>query len=271
MLLTLAARSLRSLISSNGQGSLELLGLPQFAVRQLNLRGINVAASMLAGWTLEGLDRLRDEGDKNGCPCLVLVEDAPLRFCTAAGKVRTGGPEASVERVRRLAVAANRLGCNALAIRCDGPDEDEAFDETAAELKAVMPSVERFELNLLLAPHQGLTQRPERLTDLLKRIGGFRIGSLPDFAHAFSCGNMAEALRKLVPYAGAVHATVLGFDGRGQHLEYDLAEAVAAIRSVGFLNTLAIDYVGDEDPVANVETARAILQEAIDAAEKQPS
>jgi hypothetical protein len=256
MLLTLAARSLRKLVTGNGDG-MSLLQVPSFAVRELDLRGINVPSSMLAGWNLPDLDRLRDEGDKAGCPCLVLIEDTPLSFTGDAAM-------ASAERVRRLAVAANRLGCNALAIRCAAPDEAEAFDETAAEVKSVMPSVERLELNLLIAPHEGLTSSPERLTDLLKRIGGFRIGSLPDFGHAAESGDLVDALRKLVPYAGAVHATVIGFDSKGTHRGFDLAKGVEAIRSVGFLNTLAIDYVGEGDPLEAIAAARAILQRAID-------
>ncbi len=264
MLLTLAARSLQQLVSGNGADSLSLLDLPAFTIEQLQLRGVNVPSSMLAGWTLEDLDTLRDRADKAGCPCLVLIEDAPLKF-TAPEEGDPEGQSPALDRIRRLAQAATRLGCNALAIRCDGPDTDEVFDQTAEELKDVMPAVERLELNLLVAPHEGLTQRPERLTDLLKRIGGFRIGSLPDFGHAATSGDLTDELRKLVPYAGAVHATVEEFDGKGAHKRYDLAEGVAAIRSVGFLNTVAIDYVGTDDPVANIEAARKILQQAIDA------
>ena len=261
MLLTLAARSLRTLVSANGKESMRLVDVPDFSIRQLNLRGMNVPSSMLAGWSLEDLDELRDRGDKAGCPCLVLIEDTPLSFASA--DLRKA--ETSADRVRRLAVAANRLGCNALAVRCDAPDTDEAFEQTAFQIKDLMPAVERLELNLLIAPHDGLTRRTDRLTDLLKRIGGFRIGSLPDFGHAAESGNLVEVLRKLAPYAGAVHATVRGFDKNGRHEKFDLAEGVAAIRSVGFLNTLAIDYIGTGDAVANIELARKALQKAIEA------
>ena len=107
-----------------------------------------------------------------------------------------------------------------------------------------------------------------RTTDhLLKRIGGFRVGSLPDFAHAAASGDLVQALRMLAPYAGAVHATVDTFDRKGRHKSYDLAQGVEAIRSVGFVNTLAIDYIGSGDPVANIEKARQIL---VDAIEVQP-
>ncbi len=264
MLLTLAARSLHSLVSANGEGSLSLLDVPDFSIRQLHLRGMNVPSSMLAGWSLEDLDQLRDRGDKAGCPCLVLVEDKPLCFASDdQDKV-----DASSDRVGRLAVAANRLGCNALAIRCEAPDTEEAFDQAAVEIKDVMPAVERLELNLLIAPHDGLTCQTERLTDLLKRIGGFRIGSLPDFGHAAASGNLVDSLRKLAPYAGAVHATVEGFDKKGRHEKFDLADGVHAIKSVGFLNTLAIDYVGTGDAVANIERARTMLVNAIEADDK---
>jgi sugar phosphate isomerase/epimerase len=261
MLLTLAARSLRTLVESNGDDGMSLLDVPEFSIRELQLRGVNVPSSMLAGWSLEDLDRLRDSGDKAGCPCLILIEDTPL----ALGGDDPAEARTAADRVGRLAVAANRLGCNALAIRCAAPDTDEAFEQTASELKAVMPAVERLELNLLIAPHEGLTARPDRLTDLLKRIGGFRIGSLPDFGHAAASGDLVDALRKLAPYAGAVHATVEGFDAKGAHRSFDLAEGVAAIRSVGFLNTLAIDYIGREDAVANIGRAREVLQKAIEA------
>jgi hypothetical protein len=261
-MLTLSAGSWWEKVGEDGRTA-DILELPQFAIRQLELRGLNLPASMLAGWSLEELDRLRDRADKAACPCLVLVEDQPL----ALGAKSNAARGRARERGERLAVAANRLGCNSLALTCDGPDEDEFLEQVAEEVRSVMPVVERLELNLLLSPGTGLTEVPERLTELIKRIGGFRIGSLPTFAHAASTGEPVETLRKLAPYAGAVHATVAGFGRNGSHKGYDLREMVFAIRSVGFVNTLAIDYVGKGDPVADIEKARHILQEAIDAEE----
>lgn len=260
MLLTLATRSFSRKISANGQSALGLLDLPDYAIRQLDLRGLNVAASMLAGWSLDQFDRLRDRADKAACPCLVLIEDSPLPL-VAGPKKR----QAALERINALAVAANRLGCNALALHIEAPDTDEAFDMVAEQIRAAMPGIERMELQVLIAPGEGLTFKPDRLTELIKRIGGFRIGSLPSFMHAARTGDPVDALRKLAPYAGAIHATVAGFGKKNDHEGYDLTECVHAIRSVGFLNTLAIDYIGTKDPEANVEQAREILQLAIDA------
>ena len=103
MLLTLAMRSLERLVTGNGEESLSTLDVPDFAISQLQLRGMNVASSMLAGWSLEDLDRLRDRGDKAGCPCLVLIEDTPLRLADTDLSV----VESATERVQRLAVAGD--------------------------------------------------------------------------------------------------------------------------------------------------------------------
>lgn len=318
MLLTLSVRSLKKLTPGKGQPEVALLDLPDFTMKQFGLRGLNISADLLAGWGLEDLDRLRDRADKAGCPCLVLIEDKPLKFTTAS-------KAASGDRLRRLAIAANRLGCSALAIRVDCPDNAAAFEETAATIKSLMPSVERLELNLLIAQSPGLTSRPDRLTDLIKRIGGFRIGTLPEFAQAAASieeepeprggkkagkgsakskpkaggkkkgsktgdeelsavdgsstaaetaparksapanpgGAVISALRKLAPYAGAIHANVQGFSASGEHKGYDLTKCVAAIRAVGFVNTLAIDFTGTGDAVAMITKAKEILERAI--------
>jgi sugar phosphate isomerase/epimerase len=262
MLLTLSAGSLRSKLRGNGASALTMLDLPSFTIKELKLHGLNLPASLLSGWSLPDFDALRDRADKAACPCLVLLEDTPQPFAHANEKRR----KQAVERVRRLAVAANRLGCNAVALRCDAPDTPEAFDLVADEIRALMPSVERLELNVLISPYEGLTHTTEKLTSLIKRIGGFRIGSLPSFAAAAEAGHgdPTDSLRKLAPYAGAIHASIAGFSKKGVHKGYDLASCVTAVRSVGFLNTLAIDYTGESDPVANIEMARDILQKAID-------
>lgn len=260
MLLTLATRSFANSIAAgeSSGGPATILDLPDYAVEQLQLRGLNVGASMLSGWSLEDLDKLRDRADKAACPCLLLVEEAPLRIDPDADE-----HDAVTDRIKKLAAAGHRLGCNAIALRFEADDTDEAFETIAAEMRAIMPAIERHELNVLIAPWKGLTHEPARLTELLKRIGGFRIGSLPSFAHAAMFDDPRDVLRKLAPYAGAIHATIDGFDTDGNHTGLDLSLGVEAISSVGFLNTLAIEYVGEGDPTSNVDRARVILEQAI--------
>jgi sugar phosphate isomerase/epimerase len=261
MLLTLCTGSLRSKLGANG--GMSLLDVPEFTVRHLQLRGLNIPAEMLAGWTLNQIDELRDRADKAACPCLVLVEERALEL----GHVDEARRDMAANRLERLAIAANRLGCNALAVRIEAADTDDDLDRVATHLKEIMPAIERRELNVLISPWRGLTHVPTRLTALIKRIGGFRIGSLPTFGAAAETGDVLEALRKLSPYAGAIHATVGAVKKKDGNEGYDLGKCVKAMRSVGFSNTIAIDFVGKGDPVQAIEQARAVLQSAIDAGE----
>lgn len=265
MLLTLATRCFtgRDVPGPAGTtleaGREAVIGLPRFAIEELELRGLSVSAGMLGGWGVPDLEALRDAADKAGCPCLVLIEDEPLGF----GETDVRARDAATDRLARLGAAAHRLGCSSVAIHVAGPDDERAFDRAAVAVKDAMPGLERLELNLLLAPHEGLTFDPDRLTDLIKRIGGFRIGSLPTFAHAHATGDPVATLRKLAPYAGAVHASVSKATKKG-HSPWDLGACVEAIRSVGFANTLAIDPTGGGDPVPQVERAAAQLRSVLE-------
>ena len=114
ILLTLSTGSFKSLIDS---GELALHDVPSFAMREFDLRGLNVPASMLSGCQIEVFDRLRDNADKSGCPVLTLIEEQPLHFAFETDDQRS----TTLDRIGRLAVAANRLGCNALAVSCEAP------------------------------------------------------------------------------------------------------------------------------------------------------
>ncbi len=259
IVLTLSVASLRGLLAAGDSRCPNLNAVPAFARHQLGLRGLNVPASMLTGLTASGFEKLRDASDKAGCPCVVLVDEQPLAFADRdPSKVAGAG-----ERLARLAAAANRLGCRDVAIRCAPGEGEDAVERTAAGIKTSMGEVDRHDLNVLVAPHQGWTGDPDRLSALIKKVGGFRIGSLPSFGHAHESGDAEKTLRKLAPYAESIDATVFDFDAKGEHRPYDLAAMVSAVRAVGYVNTLAIEHAGKGDPVVAIERARTILEISI--------
>jgi hypothetical protein len=240
ILLTLSAGSVRPLLEARDPRCPTIFAVPQFVATDLELRGLNLPTDLLKGFGLSEIERLRDEADRAHCPVLLLSEEAPIDFVNRSGQTWA----TALDRLRRLGTAANRLGCPSIAIRIQAPDSEEAFEATAAGVKLALKEIDRFELNLLIAPHEGLTFDAGRLTDLIKKIGGFRIGSYPSFAHAHATGDLETTLRKLAPYAPAIAASVRGFNGAGEHEEYSLASCIESVRSVGYGNTLALDYIG---------------------------
>jgi hypothetical protein len=105
------------------------------------------------------------------------------------------------------------------------------------------------------------------MADLIKKVGGFRIGALPSFGAAAATGDAPGALRRLAPYAQAIEATIKSFSKAGKHDAWNLETCMNAVRDVGYQNTIGIDYVGRTDPVETIKRARDVLAKAIEAEE----
>ncbi len=257
IMLTLETSSLSAKLDS-GKGSMSLAELPKFAVEETGLRGLAVAASLLAGRSAIELDQFRDAADKVGCPCLSLTDPTPLSLAGGSN----GDAEASLDRVKRLAAAAARLGCSSLAIVSDAPKGCD-LDAVAMGIRAAVQAIERHELNLLLTPSdRGELSTAEGLIELIRRVGGFRIGCMPTFAHAAGTVDPNETLRRLAPYAGAMIGDLDATSPRrgGPDLQL-LATWVRTVRTVGFASTLALGSKA-RDAVARISAARDHLETA---------
>lgn len=254
MILTLSVASVARLLASK-KSELSLTQLPETAHDVLGLRGLLLPTSVLAGISPQEATALRDAADKAACPCLILVESDPQPFAAEDERV-----DVAMERMNKVLRVAQMLGCNSVGVSVAAPNTDDAFENAAVALKMVLERADRLDINVLIAPHTGLTAEPDRLTDLIKKVGGFRIGTLPDFATAAKSGDPAEYLRRVAPYAQAVIASSLAFDEDGQHEGFDLSACVGALQAVGFEQTLAIEYRGKGDVLEGVRKTRAVIE-----------
>jgi hypothetical protein len=258
MLLTVTSRSLQHV--KRDKRPLEPIEVPDYVAEHLGLKGLNVHTPMLKGMAVKDLERLRDRADRARCPILVLVEERVLDYEHA--------PADCIARVERLGLAACKLGAPSVAIEIGSiPPTPEGFDSVAANLKRSLAALDRFDTHLLIRPGAGSAGDPQRIADLIKKIGGFRIGSMPTFAQAASTKDPVDALRRLAPYAQAIEASVKAFGKSGKHDAWDLAALFGAISAVGYGNTVCIDYPAKTDPVGNIEAARDALAALIEPAD----
>jgi len=176
--------------------------------------------------------------------------------------------DAVVDRVVRVVRAANRLGCNSVGLNVSGEDNEDTFDHAVERLRNVLQIAERLEVNLLLSSSKGLTEEPERLTELIKRVGGFRIGTFPDFQVAAKAADPLLHLRRIAPYASAITASTVKFAAGKKadtvtHIGYDVPEFVNTIVSVGYQGTLSIDFRGETDLVEGILRTKAVLESVL--------
>lgn len=208
MLFTLHTDSLASLLRPSRKGAqpkLALADLPAYARQTLDMFGLNITTDLLAGATRTQLEQLRERADKERCSCLLLIENEPLQLAHESDTV--GG--AGVDRVRRVLKAASILGCNAVAVTVQSDDTEDFLDFTTDRFRQIVETADKLDINVLVSPAKGLTLKPERVTELIKRIGGFRVGTFPDFKAAVDSGDAEAYLRRLVPYAPVVCATTI--------------------------------------------------------------
>ncbi len=283
MLLTLNASCLRPLLAPpRKKPEIDLLDLPILTRETLGLAGVNLTTDLLAGADRTRLARFRERADKAGCACLLLIEPEAQPF----GSPEITDLENATARMLRVVEAAQILGCSAASVRVQAKDDDEVLSDVASHLRPVVERAEKLDLNLLVAPMPGLTERPERVTELIKRVGGFRIGTFPDFETASKQKDPSAYLHRLTPYATVVSASTVAFAGekpkaKGKtkaakdalpedegvlpHDAYDLRAMLEALDSVGYGGPLALDYRGDGEVTIGVIRSRDALQAALDA------
>ncbi len=248
MLITLSINSIADRLKGR-HPSMTLFEAPSFALNELGIRGLCLQTAFLSGWDARAVDKLRDEADRSGCPWLTLVEETPHDLVSDKKSTE------SIDRMEKVLRVGHRLGCSAvaMAVKAKATADEE---EVAERLKRIVTAAERLELNLLLIPQDGLMQTPEQLTGMIRMVGGFRIGSMPDFEVAHATSDSEGYLRSLTPYASAVYAAVGDFD---------IAPSIDAVKSVGYEGALALEYRRESPPIEEglppvIEQINAILE-----------
>ncbi len=270
MLLTLNAACAAPWLTSAPKGRtrpLTILDLPVYAKENLGLAGLSLPTNLLAGFDRQRIEQLRERADKAGCAVLLIYEPEPQAF---ADPTLADG---AINRMKRVVQAAHVLGCNAAAVKVKAADSPAELDAAAKRIRMVSEPAEKMDISLLISPHTGLTSTPERVTDLIKKVGGFRVGTFPDFQAAAASKDPTAYLRRITPYASSVCASTVAFkEGTPPvHTAYDLNLMVQAVLSVGYDAALTIDYRGPGDSTLGVTQTRDALLAALKLDEVGPT
>ncbi|MEM9082752.1 MAG: TIM barrel protein [Planctomycetota bacterium] len=267
MLYTLSAKSFQhELAPDKGEPTRSLFDLPAYAHEELGLNGVNLHTNLLAGWSAKDIDHLRDCADKSSCPCLLLTESKPMPLASEDDDEL----KAALERMNTVVRVGNRLGCSAVALTiADAPDDDWTRDLVVTSIKRIVQQSERLEMNVLLQPAatpEVIGSTPDSVTGLIREIGGFRVGSFPDFQTAAATDDQSAYLKSIVPYASAVTAPILESSKQSNGANYNLKTCVQALQLVGFDGNLSIEWrPGNNvsaDPTDFIISTRDALEQA---------
>lgn len=259
MLITLSSNALRSQLTGSSP-EIELVDLPKIARDQFGFSGLQLTTSLLKGWDAARIEKLKDRADKAACPCLVLVEEQPHQL----GELEGDTTERVLERMSKVMQVAHRLGCSSVAMTLAPAHGEDTEDLVAENLRDVVRAAERLEINLLLSLSEGLTSNPEQLSGLIRKVGGFRIGSFPSFAQAAASGDPEAYLKSIVPYASAVTASCGVFDSKGGHAAFGIETCMEAIKAVGYDGSLAIESNSGPKAFEQIAACKAAIEGVLD-------
>ena len=218
MLLTLSASSLRSMVTPPGgkarsKSAIDLLDLPAFTRESLGLHGLTLSTDLLTGVSRDfpgGASRAGRQGrlrlpaaGRSGPACRWPTPTSPR-------------PPAPLTAPHVFSRPPSSSGATPPRSRSKRRTMTRASTWPSSASAWPWPRPRRSSSTSCSRPPPASPAKPDRVADLLKKTGGFRLGTYPDFGAAAADEDPTSYLRRLTPYASVVCASTISFLGPGR-------------------------------------------------------
>jgi L-ribulose-5-phosphate 3-epimerase len=235
-----------------------LLDFPRVAKEEFGISAVELNSPFFASLDAAYLRELRHRAEAEGVTLLNIAVDNQGDLSAADPQQRR---QAVANHLRWLDVAA-ALGCNAVRANTggrDAPDLEERVARCMETFGALAEAAVQRSLHILIENHGGVSGDPECIVRIMRGVGGTAIGALPDFGN-FPAAIRYEALAKIAPFAGAVHAKTYAFNAQGEETTIDVGRCVRIIRDAGYVGPFGIEFEGQGDDHEGVLKTKALLE-----------
>jgi L-ribulose-5-phosphate 3-epimerase len=211
-----------------------------------------------------------------------------LIMCDGEGALGDADAEArtkAIENHHQWVDAAKELGCHSIRVNAQSKGSYEEQQKLAADgLHRLCEYGDKFDINVIVENHGGLSSNGKWLSETLKLAAHKRCGALPDFGN-FRVSAKEEYDRyqgtdELMPFARGVSAKSHDFDEKGEeiHTDYHRMLEIVIVKH-GYRGFVGVEYEGsklseDEGIQATkklVEKVRDEIASKLEAAAKQPA
>jgi len=111
----------------------------------------------------------------------------------------------------------------------------------------------------MIENHWGVSMDPDAVVEIVSRVraihGSDSMHTLVDFGNWPDNIDRYDAIRKVMPFAHAVHAKVNDIDAEMNHPRFDHATCLNIARVAGYTGHLGIEYEGPLDPIVGITRA----------------
>lgn len=157
----------------------------------------------------------------------------------------------AVENHHKWVEGAKILGCHSIRVNAATGNVgsfEEQQDRAADGLRNLSEFTSKYEMNVIVENHGGLSSNGEWLSGVMKKVGLPNCGTLPDFGN-FRLGGGKEydrykGVRELMPFAKGVSAKTYDFDEAGNETTIDYPRMMKIVVDSGYNGYVGIEYEG---------------------------
>ena len=177
-----------------------------------------------------------------------------LIMCDGEGEL--GNPDEAkrkqaVENHYKWVDAAKFLGCHSIRVNAYSTGTWEQQRDLAADgLARLTEYGSKMKINIIVENHGGLSSNGKWLTEVMKKVGNKRCGTLPDFGN-FRLGNNQEydryvGVTEMMAFAKGVSAKSHDFDEKGDEIHTDYYRMMKIVGDAGYTGFVGIEYEGSK-------------------------
>lgn len=215
----------------------------------------------------EYLKLLKARAGDHGVRILLIMCDGEGRL----GDPDEGARRAAVENHRKWVEAARALGCHSIRVNAASEGTyDEQMKLAADGLRRLCEVAAPYGLNVLVENHGGLSSNGAWLAGVMKAVGHYRCGTLPDFGNFCLDWSRKDdpkmwydrykGVAEMMPWARAVSAKSHDFDARGNEVHTDYRRMMRLVLAAGYRGYVGIEYEGESLPEdEGVRRTKALL------------
>jgi L-ribulose-5-phosphate 3-epimerase len=172
-----------------------------------------------------------------------------LIMCDGEGELGDVDPAKRSEAVsnhHKWVDAARFLGCHSIRVNAatGGQGSFEEQQRRAADgLFHLAEYGARMGINIIVENHGGLSSNGEWLVGVMRLVGSFRCGTLPDFGN-FTDYDRYRGVEEMMPYAKGVSAKSNDFDDAGNETQTDYRRMLKIVLAAHYHGYIGIEYEG---------------------------
>ena len=227
-----------ALVNEIRDGKWKNSDFPRIAREDFDINGIEFVSTLFELPTYSYLNRLRRNAEKHTVTMILIMVDDEGETCDPDRDTRI---QTAINH-RKWVDIAKFLGCHSIRTNCRGPKnapKDQALEWAADCYNRLLDYAAPADIGILIENHGGLSNDPDWMVSLFKKVDNPYFGSYPDWRGPSKEFDHYEYLRKMLPYAG-------GMSYRNQPTEKQTAKLIKLCQNSGYRGWYGIESGGRE-------------------------